>query len=140
MRYRKIVMNDEKPLETGISLDIPECGNGTFPYRHRSGTEPSYTCKVPTDKYYIGMIVGGGSGGYGTNQVFESGGPGGGVIAGFVPVIPGEILSIYVGQGAQHSPDPMGGYAPGGRGGGAPSMYMPLREAEAVDRALSSGR
>jgi hypothetical protein len=102
--------------------NIPECAGGTFEYRQRAGDAPSYVCRVPADTHYISMVAGGGSGGYASDQVFQSGGPGGGgVIGALVPVIPGEVLSIYVGQGAHRGPEAMPGFVSGGHGGGAPS-------------------
>jgi hypothetical protein len=108
--------------ETGSATDIPECVGGSFDYRQRKGDAPSYVCRVPVDTHYIHMVAGGGSGGYASNKAFASGGPGGGgIIGALVPVIPGEVLSIYVGQGANRGPQVMPGFVSGGHGGGAPS-------------------
>lgn len=103
---------------------IPECGPRAFPYRDRNGAEPSYQCRVPTNVYYIYMAASGASGGYAANQDSgpESGAPGkGGNLEGWVPVIPGETLSIFVGNGAFHGRQSMSGYAPSGAGGTTPS-------------------
>lgn len=115
----------DQPLESELDLSaVAECGYHTFPYRDHKSTEPSYTCRVPANTHHIYMVVAAGSGGFASDQPFsKSGGPGaGGVIEGFVPVQPGEILNIYVGRGAGRGRGSMPGYAPGGEGGDAPAV------------------
>jgi hypothetical protein len=119
------MVDDDRTLEKQPDLaPVADCGPHEFPYRDRNGTEPSYTCKVPASTHHIYMVAGGGCGGYGSDFVHPSGGPGGGgTIEGLVPVISGEILNIFVGQGAVHGRHPMPGYISGGAGGTAPAPF-----------------
>ncbi len=108
-------MDESKTSETELDLEsVPECGPRDFPYR--DGTQPLYSCKVPANKHYIYLQACGGSGGTATGD--ESGKPGlARVITGLVPVIPGQILDIYVGGGDFRGWQARPGYRPGGDGG-----------------------
>ena len=103
--------------EEGTILDAASIADvHDFPYRDREGNEPSYTYKVPEATHYLYIEACGGSGRHATGG--ESGGPGGaGVIAGLIPVVPQETLSIFVGDGAGEGWQGRAGYRPGGDGG-----------------------
>ena len=107
---------DKTVLDTVLdNASAPETA-AVFPYREREGGKPSDTYKVPANTRWILIEAHGGSGGYSTGG--ESGGPGGGgIIRGLVPVVPGETLSIYTGDGAFHGWQGRPGYRPGGNGG-----------------------
>jgi hypothetical protein len=99
------------PASGADETDPPPCGVHEY-----AAKETGVTCRVPNDVHRIAISAAGGQGGYGSAN---SGGPGRGmVLEATVPVVPGEILQIWVGAHASGRHAGRGWpEAPGGAGG-----------------------